>query len=628
MSASPAQCHPPDAAKKGWSLALGALGVVYGDIGTSPLYAFRECVDDAAQPVAESLALGAASLICWALIALVSIKYLLLVLRADHEGEGGILALMTLALRTARGTAALSALGVFGAALLYGDGMLTPAITVLGAMEGLKETWPAAADWVVPASLVVLVGLFAVQRFGTGRVGAVFGPIMVVWFITLGALGIASIAQTPEVLKALNPLYATRYLFQGGWNSVVVLGSVFLAMTGAEALYADLGHFGARPIRRAWTFLAFPGLALTYLGQAALVLRDPSAATNPFYRMAPASLQWPLLILATLAGIVASQALISGAYSLTMQAMQLGLLPRVNIQHTSAAQRGQIYVGIVNTGLALGCIALVLTFRTSNALAAAYGIAVSLTMVITTLFLAVVARDQWHWSTVKLGFVIGCFFVIDLGFLGANLLKIHDGGWLPLVLGSMVFLLMTTWKRGRELLGRRLRARQVPLEDFVQQIQGSQSVKRVSGTAVFLSGSPDGTPVALLHNLKHNRVVHERVLILRFGTATRPHVPESERVTIQALPAGFWRVTASFGFMEEVSLEIVREACRSQGLEWQDMATTYFLGRETILPARHPLLPRWRAWLFRLLARNALQPTTFYRLPPNRVVELGVQVEI
>lgn len=624
MSASP---HSPSH-KGTLPLAISALGVVYGDIGTSPLYAYRECVAEAGMPLPTSHVLGAASLICWALIGLVSVKYLVLVLRADHEGEGGILALMTLATRHAKRTAVLGALGVFGAALLYGDGMLTPAITVLGAMEGLKEAWPEATHWVVPATLVVLAGLFAAQKLGTGRVGAVFGPVMVVWFVTLGVLGAISIGQTPEVLKAMNPLYAARYLFQGSWHSFAVLGSVFLAVTGAEALYADLGHFGAAPIRRAWTWIAFPGLALTYLGQAALVLRDPTAAQNPFYRLAPPEFQWPLLILATLAGIVASQALISGAFSLTMQAMQLGLLPRVSIQHTSASHRGQIYVGVVNAGLAVGCIALVLAFRSSNALAAAYGIAVSLTMVVTTLFLAVIARDQWSWPVWKLIVVVGSFFVIDLTFLGANLLKIHDGGWLPLVLGSGLFLVMTTWRRGRELLGRRLRARQVPLEEFVAQIQTSSSVKRVSGTAVFLSGSPEGTPVALLHNLKHNRVVHERVLVLRFSTVNRPHVPEAERVAIHPLPAGFWRVTASFGFMEEPSLEIVREACRTQNLEWQDLATTYFLGRETILPARHPILPRWRAWLFRLLARNAQQPTAFFRLPPNRVVELGVQVEI
>ena len=610
-------------------LALGALGVVYGDIGTSPLYAFRECVQGIDGPVPIARALGAVSLIFWALTALVSVKYLLLVLRADNQGEGGILALTALATRGLRaGPPVLIGLGVFGASLLYGDGILTPAVTVLGALEGLSEAWPGAGHLVVPGAVLILAGLFAIQSHGTGRVGTVFGPVMVVWFAVIGVLGVASILRTPGVLSALNPGFALRYLAEGGGHSLAVLGSVFLAVTGAEALYADLGHFGRRPIRIAWSVLVFPSLVLNYLGQAALVLRDPLAVSNPFYRLAPAWLQWPLLVIATLAGIVASQALITGAFSLTMQASQLGLLPRMDIRHTSADQRGQIYLGPVNFALTVGCIALVLVFRSSAALAAAYGIAVSLTMVITAILLWVVVRDQWAWPPWRRRLVIGIFLVIDLGFLGANALKIHHGGWLPLLLGASLFLVMTTWRQGREILARRLRARSVELADFVAMVRQSATIRRVPGTAIFLSASPDGTPVALLHNLKHNGVVHERVVILRFATADRPHVPAQERLEVEPLPGGFWRVTAHFGFMEEPSLEVVRRECEPHGLSWQDMQTTYFLGREAFVPARHPVFHAWRAALFRLLSRNSRPPAAFFRLPPNRVVELGTQLEL
>jgi KUP system potassium uptake protein len=611
------------------ALALGALGVVYGDIGTSPLYAFRECVHGTQGPDLAHHALGAVSLILWALTALVTVKYLILVLRADNQGEGGILALMALALgkNTAR-PGLLIGLGLFGAALLYGDGILTPAVTVLGALEGLRDAWPGAERFVIPGTILVLIVLFAIQRHGTDRVGAIFGPVMVVWFLTLAGLGFVSILKTPTVLSAILPSHAWNYLVSGGWHSFAILGSVFLAVTGAEALYADLGHFGRRPIRLAWTALVFPALALNYLGQAALVLRDPSAAANPFYRIAPPYLQVPLVLLATLAGVVASQALISGAFSLTMQALQLGFLPRIRIQHTSASQRGQIYIGPVNAALALGCIALVLTFKTSTALAAAYGIAVSLTMVVTTLLLGVVARSHWHWGISKTLLAIGSFLLVDLAFLGANLLKFLDGGWLPLLLGAFVFTLMITWKRGRAVLMRRLRTRSVTLEEFIDQIQSSTSIRRVPGTAVFLSGSPDTTPVALLHNLKHNRIVHDTVVVLRFATADRPHVDPAQRLEAEKLPAGFWRLVGHFGFMEEPSLAAIREACTGAGLVWDDMDTTYFLGREAIISARHPILPRWQSLLFRLLSRNAQQPAAFYRLPPDRIVELGVQVEL
>jgi KUP system potassium uptake protein len=610
-------------------LALGALGVVYGDIGTSPLYALRECVHGTPAADLAARALGSASLILWALTLLVTLKYLFVVLRADNHGEGGILALMALATRSAQATPRLLlVLGVFGAALLYGDGILTPAVTVLGALEGLGEAWPAASGLIVPAAIAILIGIFSIQRHGTSFVGAWFGPVMVLWFVTLAGLGFTSIAQTPSVLAALNPMVALRHITSGGPGSIALLGSVFLAVTGAEALYADLGHFGRRPIRVAWLNLVFPALALNYLGQAALLIRDPDAAANPFYRLAPATLQIPLLILATAASIVASQALISGAFSLTMQALQLGFLPRLNIQHTSAHQRGQIFIGAVNTILATGCILLVLAFERSSELAAAYGVAVSLTMVLTTLLLGAIARHQWHWSIPRCTLVIGAFLAIDLTFLGANLLKFLDGGWLPLLFGSLLFTAMMTWHRGRATLARRLRSRSITLDDFISQVQTSTSVRRVPGTAVFLSASPDGTPVALLHNLKHNHVVHQRVVVLRFEATSRPHSEPADRLEITPLPAGFWRVTARFGFMEEPSLAAIQPQCALHGLAWDDMDTTYFLGREAMVAARHPLLPRWQSSLFRILSRNAQQPAAFYRLPPNRVVELGVQVEI
>ncbi|MBL9135138.1 MAG: potassium transporter Kup [Verrucomicrobiales bacterium] len=614
-------------------LALGALGIVYGDIGTSPLYAFRQCVHETGQSATVETLMGSASLIVWALTLVVSIKYLALVLRADNQGEGGILALLALtsgkvSSEVSHWPALLSVLGLFGAALLYGDGILTPAITVLGAMEGLEVVWPSSHRFIVPAAVAILVVLFLIQRHGTGRVGSAFGPVMVVWFAVLAVLGTASILITPEVLRALHPGYALDFLLGHGWHGITILGSVFLVLTGAEALYADLGHFGARPIRWAWTLIVFPALALNYLGQAALVLRDPSASESPFFHLAPDSVAWALVVLAALAGIVASQALITGAFSLTMQAVQLGLLPRLNIEHTSASQRGQIYIGPVNFALGAGCIALVLMFKSSDALASAYGVAVSLTMVVTTLLLAVVARQRWQWQTRWIAMVFGAFLLIDLSFLCANLAKLHDGGWIPIALGAALFAVMSTWRRGRELLGRRLRTRLVRLEDFVEQVTTSASVTRVPGTAVFLTGSPDGTPVALLHNLKHNRVIHDRVVVLRFAVSEHPYVSDAERVLLEKLSPHFWRVTAHFGFVEEPSMDTVRDACRPHGLEWDDMTTTYFLGREVIVRSRHPVLPAWQAALFRLLSRNAQQPAAYYRLPPNRVVELGVQVEL
>jgi len=607
-------------------LALGALGVVYGDIGTSPLYAFRECVHHASHPAAV---LGSVSLILWTLVVLVSIKYLILVLRADNHGEGGILALMALATSKAKhALPAISFAGILGAALLYGDGIITPAITVLGAMEGLKEAWPATQSLVVPLSLVVIVAIFSVQRHGTGRVGAVFGPIMLAWFSALAILGSLAVAKHPGVLAALNPLYALSFLTQGSITDLSILGSVFLAVTGAEALYADLGHFGARPIRMAWSFLVFPALALNYLGQAALVLHNPTAASNPFFRLVPPSLLVPMVLLATAAGIVASQALISGAFSLTMQAMQLGYLPRIDIDHTSPHQRGQIYIGIVNAALAFGCIALVLGFRSSTGLAAAYGIAVALTMVITTAILACIAAAHWQWSPLRIASILGGFVFIDLAFLGANLLKIREGGWLPLALAGVIVTLMLTWHRGRTVVGQRLLSRLVGLETFIAQLSETTGIRRVRGTAIFLTSNPLGAPIALVQNLKHNRVIHDRVIILRFETSPLPHVDPDQRIQLEELPHGFWRITARFGFMEDPEIGPVRDACTARGIAWNDFDTTYFLGRESIVQSAQPVLPRWRLALFGLLSRNAQEPAAFFRLPANRVVELGVQIEV
>ncbi|MBL9129542.1 MAG: potassium transporter Kup [Verrucomicrobiales bacterium] len=618
--------NPPPSRRRSAQLALGALGVVYGDIGTSPLYAFRECIRDATTPPAI---LGAASLIVWSLVLLVSVKYLVFVLRADNHGEGGILALMALATSKAGANAPLLAFtGILGASLLYGDGIITPAITVLGAIEGLQVAWPSTHVLVVPATLVVVVCLFAVQHHGAGRVGSVFGPIMLVWFSTLALLGIVAILRRPDVLQALHPSNALRFLSGGGWHAIAVLGSVFLAVTGAEALYADLGHFGTRPIRIAWSTVVFPSLTLNYLGQAALLLDDPTAAANPFFRLAPPHLLVPLVLLSTSAGIVASQALISGAFSLTMQAMQLGYLPRINIDHTSADHRGQIYIGVINTALALGCAALVLGFRSSAALAAAYGIAVALTMVITTLLLAQVARTHWNWSPARILAFLGSFLILDLAFLGANLIKFLDGGWLPLALAAVLVTLMLTWHRGRGVVGRRLRSRLVGLDDFIAQVAQDPQVRRVRGTAVFLASNPEGTPIALAQNIKHNRVLHERVVILSFQTSPLPHVPVERRVTVQPLAHGFWRVVAHFGFMEDPEIGPARETCAHTGLSWTDFETTYFLGRESIVQSRHPILSRWRLALFGLLSRNAQEPAAFFRLPANRVVELGVQVEL
>ena len=612
-------------------LMVGALGVVYGDIGTSPLYALRECFHGAHKIDAGAASvLGILSLIFWTLTAIVSVKYLLFVLRADNKGEGGILSLLVLAFgdesNTSRRRSILVGLGVFGAALLYGDGMLTPCVTVLSAIEGLEVATPLFSPYVVPLTILILIALFAVQRVGTGGMGRAFGPVTVVWFVVLAALGVRGILMAPEVLGALSPHHALRFMMANGSTAFVVLGAVFLSVTGAEALYADLGHFGARPIRRAWFAVVFPALMLNYLGQGALLLRDPSAAVNPFYKLAPEWALYPLVILATMAAVIASQALISGAFSISMQAIQLGYLPRMEIRHTSAHERGQIYLPFVNWLLMLSCVALVLGFQSSSRLAAAYGIAVTLTMIITTILFYFAARKLWHWSAWQAGLLCGGFLILEVSFFAANALKIMHGGWFPLAIGAVLFTVMTTWKTGRRLLGQRLAASVLPLDLFVQSL-AQDPPHRVKGTAVFMSGNPNGTPLALLHNLKHNRVLHQRAVLLTVNVIEEPHVSTKDRVKVEDLGLGLYRVMCRCGFMERVTIAELLDACVPLGLELREADTTFFLSRETILPSARPGMAIWRERLFAFLARNAQPATAFFSLPANRVVELGMQVE-
>jgi len=615
------------------ALVVGALGVVYGDIGTSPLYALRECFNPShGVPPSPANILGVVSLVFWSLTLIVSIKYLLLLMRAHNKGEGGVLALLALAVpeltEDARWrTRLLFGLGLFGAALLYGDGIITPAVTVLGAMEGLEVATPALRPYVVPLSVGVLVVLFSVQRFGTGKVGGVFGPVMLVWFVTLAVLGVCGIVKAPRILAALSPHHAALFLAHNGYLAFVVLGSVFLVVTGAEALYADMGHFGAGPIRRAWFAVVFPALLLTYFGEGALLLTNPKAAANPFFMLAPAWAVIPLVWLATAAAVIASQSLISGVFSLTMQAIQMGCLPRLLVQHTSQTERGQIYMPHVNGFLMLACIALVLGFGSSSRLAGAYGIAVSLTMLSTTLLFFAAARRLWQWSWFEATVVCEVFIVVGLAFVTASGLKFWHGGWFPLAVGLFIFALMTTWRKGRETLRARLAESYLPFDSFIKDL-GKHELHRVPGTAVFLAGNPTGTPLALLHNLRHNKVLHQRLVILTILTKDVPLVREEERVRVEQLRADIYRVTGYYGFMEQPDVPALLAACRQHGLEVQPMQTTFFLSRETIVPKQRPSMAPWRRRLFAAMSRNAQSAAAFFQLPPNRVVELGMQVEL
>ena len=615
-------------------LTLGALGVVYGDIGTSPLYALRECFAGAhPMPPTRDNVLGILSLIFWSLLLIVSLKYLAIVLRATNRGEGGILALMALAFPkrspgASRRRALLIGLGVFGAALLYGDGMITPAISVLSAVEGLKVATPAFEHYVIPITVVTIIGLFAAQSRGTGRVGAVFGPVMILWFVSLALLGIRGILRAPEVLWSLDPRLGLEFLARSGWEGFVVLGAVFLAVTGAEALYADVGHFGVRPIRIAWFGLVLPGLFLNYLGQGALILHSPESIENPFYLLAPHGALYMLVGLATAATVIASQALISGAFSLTIQAIQLGYLPRMAVKHTSSTERGQIYLPHVNWALMLACIGLVLGFRSSSNMASAYGIAVTLTMLSTTVLFFFAARRLWVWSAWHAAAVCSLFLVVETAFFAANLLKVLNGGWFPLAMGLAIFLLMATWKKGRELVWHRLRPASMPLEMFLDELDRNRKVPRVPGTALFMTANPEGTPIALLHNLKHNKVIHERNLILTILTDEVPQVEAAKRLEVEKLAAGFQRIIAHYGFMEEPNVPELLAAAPLLGDPINLHRTTFFLSRETIVPTTSRSMRRWRQWLFALMSRNAQSAGSFYRIPANRVVELGMQVEI
>lgn len=611
---------------------LGALGVVYGDIGTSPLYALRECFSGphSIAPSPDNV-LGVVSLVVWILTLTVSVKYLSLVMRADNRGAGGVLALLAMAQRgrddKGRDYRLFLVLGVVGAALLYGDGMITPAVTVLSAVEGLEVATPVFRPYVVPLAVLILIGLFSFQRFGTGRVGSVFGPVMLLWFATLAALGIRGILLNPQILLALNPLRGAEFVIHHSREAFIVLGSVFLVVTGSESLYADMGHFGLRPIRRAWYVLVFPGLALNYLGEGALVMSDPATARNPFFLLAPDWALLPLVGLATVAAIIASQALISGAYSLTMQGIQLGLLPRMQVLHTSHAERGQIYVPRVNAFLMVACIALVLMFGSSSGLAAAYGIAVSMTMLVTTLLFYAAARNGWNWHPLVVGAVCVVFCTLELGFVAANSLKIPQGGWFPLLVGTCLFVVMMTWRSGRKVLRARLSESYLPFDLFLQDLDGTK-VPRVPGTAVFLSGNPSGTPIALLHNLRHNKVLHQRVVLLTVSTRDIPWVRAEERIRLEQIRPDIHRLIASYGFMEQPNVPQLLQQCEPLGLKLNPAEVTYFVSRETILPSRGRGMARWRRRLFGALSRNAQPVTAFFQLVPNRVVELGMQVEV
>ena len=606
------------------TLSLTALGVVYGDIGTSPLYAFREAFNPeyGLRPTPDAV-YGVLSLIVWSLVLVVSVKYIALVMRADNRGEGGILALLAL---LPRDRLALVMLALFGASLLYGDGMITPAISVLGAVEGLEIVTPALAHWVVPLSVVILLALFLVQKRGTAGVGVIFGPIMLVWFVTIAVLGGAEIAHNPAVLLALNPWHAARFMATAGTPAFLVLGAVVLAVTGAEALYADMGHFGRRPIRLVWFAVVLPALLLNYFGQGALVLRMPEAVQNPFYLLAPRVMLYPLLAIATFAAIVASQALISGAFSLAQQSIQLGYSPRLTIIHTSRSEFGQIYVPEVNAGLMVGCLLLVVGFRSSSALGAAYGIAVTGTMAITSVLFYVVARTRWNWSTQRAGGLAGIFLVIELAFFAANVPKVARGGWVPLVIALGVFLIMTTWRRGTRLLTRVLTGRSMPLPRFFAALD-AQPPARVSGTAVFLTAHTGGTPEVLVHHLRHNKTLHEHVIFLSVVAEDVPEVPETERLRVERLPLGFHRVAARYGFMETPDVAAVVARCCRETLSTSETDVTYYLGRPTLIATDRTPMMRWRKHLFAFLARNARPATQFFGIPADRVVELGMRIE-
>ena len=624
----------PKTRETGTALALAALGVVYGDIGTSPLYALKEAFAGTHPvPYSPENVLGILSLILWALIAVVAVKYVTFIMRADNRGEGGIMALIALALADAKGNPRqerwIMLVGILGAAMFFGDGMVTPAISVLSAVEGLEVATPALRPFVIPVALAVLFVLFFVQKRGTARIGALFGPVMLLWFATLALLGVFNLVQNPAVLKAINPLFGVAFLVHNPGIALVAMGAVVLSVTGAEALYADMGHFGRKPIQIAWFGFVLPALMLNYFGQGALLLRDPRAITNPFYLSAPSWALYPLIALATLATVIASQAVISGAFSITRQAMQLGFVPRVEVQHTSDKEQGQIYLPGVNWGLMLAVMVLVLGFRSSSNMAAAYGLAVTGDMVITSLLAMVVAAKGWGWGWPRAVALFACFLAVELVFLLANVEKIPAGGWFPLAVGVVVFTLMTTWKRGRRLLFERMQADAFGLQGFIGSLKVSPP-PTVPGTAVFMTSNPDGVPHALLHNLMHNKVLHERVILLTVQVHDVPYVPELDRIEVHRIDEQFWQVIVQYGFKDEPDIPAALAQGGAAGLTVDMMETSFFLGRETVIARLQAKsdMAYWREKLFVAMFRNAGSATTFFKIPSNRVVELGTQVEL
>jgi KUP system potassium uptake protein len=630
MQPTTSNAHEPSASLL--SLMLGAIGVVYGDLGTSPLYTMKEIFNGnhAVQATPENV-LGILSLIFWSIILVISIKYVLFVMRASNRGEGGIMALMALALRhrnQQRQRNIIITLGLFGTALFYGDGIITPAISVLSAVEGLQIAAPALQAYVLPVTIMVLIALFMFQSYGTNKVGLLFGPIMLVWFITLGLLGGMSVWQNPHVLQALNPTYGVLFFLAHGWHAFIALGAVVLALTGAEALYADMGHFGKRPIQLAWFSMILPVLTLNYFGQGALILREPASIQNPFYLLAPEWAMYPMIGLATAASVIASQAVISGAFSITSQAMQLDYIPLMQRIHTSTQTRGQIYVPAMNHMLFVLVICTVLGFGSSVNLAAAYGLAVTGTMMITTLLAMIVALDSWRWSPLWTGLLVTLFLIVDSAFLGANLLKIPQGGWFPLVVGAILFFMMFTWRRGRKILADYLQKGSISLTEFIANLTSFPPLARVHGTAVYMTARYLSIPHALQVNFEHNQALHERIVLLTISTADIPTIPDQERIDIDQMNQGFYRITAHYGFMETPNVPQILSLCKLKNLDINPQSASFFIGRETLIPSNKPDLNPLQEKIFLLMFRNASSPIQYFKVPPERVVELGMQFEI
>lgn len=629
MSQSNSQTDDSTKKKSPWLISLLALGVVFGDIGTSPLYAFRECfgVHHASIVLNEANILGILSLIVYSLIVVVGFKYITIILRADNNGEGGILALMSVVSVAEKNRTWVLLAGLVGAALLFGDGVITPAISVLSAVEGLQLLNPDFEHFVLPLTIGLLVALFSFQKYGTAKIGTFFGPVILVWFLTLTALGINGILMNPEVFNALNPAYAVQFFINNQMQGVLVLGSIFLVVTGGEALYADMGHFGRIPIQRAWFFVAFPALIINYFGQGALLLETPEAVTNPFYKLAPTWALFPVVMIATLATVIASQALISGVSSLAKQAMQLGYFPRMQIIHTSKSEIGQIYLPVLNWIMLLGVIWLVIEFKSSSELASAYGVAVAGTAALTTILAFDVALKIWKWSLPKLILIFVPLIIVDLTFFGTNIIKFMSGGWVAILLGVLVYVVMKTWQKGRIQLLEILKSRSVLVEDFLKNVE-MLCPHRVKGYAIFMSGDAWGVPFPLIHNMKHNKVLHENIMLLTIKTKEVPLVPAEERIKIRELAPNFYRVRAYFGFMERPNIYLILKSCQEAGLHFPLEYTTFVMGRETIVTKEKSFFKSWRQRLFALMSRNAERPMAFFNIPPNNVIEVGVQIEI